>query len=78
MVFDGYSDISGNIKATEQSGQYRFRRCVKMNVSLKTKITVKQEDFLPNFNNKNQLINLLMLQLQKNGINALQASGDAR
>lgn len=77
VVFDGYTDTSESTKAAEQSRRYRLRRCVDINVSLESEMKFKQEDFLSNFHNKSQLINLLMMQLQKNGINTLQASGDA-
>ncbi|KAG5864390.1 hypothetical protein JTB14_022288 [Gonioctena quinquepunctata] len=36
-----------------------------------------QEDSLSNIHNMSQLINLLMMQMHRNGINALQTSGDA-
>lgn len=64
-------------KAADQSQRYRLKRCVDINISLESDIKVKQEDFLSNFHNKSQLIKLLMMQLNKNGMNTLQAVGDA-
>ncbi|KAG5877242.1 hypothetical protein JTB14_019620 [Gonioctena quinquepunctata] len=69
--------MAESTKAAEQSQRYRLRRCVDINISLESEIKVKQEDFPPNLNNKSQLMNLLMMQLQKNGMKTLQASSEA-
>lgn len=61
---------SESTKAAKHSRRYSIKRRVDIKVSLKSEIKLKERDFLSNFHNKSQLINLLMIQLQ-NEINRL-------
>lgn len=77
VVFDGYTNSANCTKSQEQRRRYKLRRSADINLSWNTSVPVKQEDFLSNPTNKSQLISLLRLKLQENGIRTLQATNDA-
>lgn len=77
VVFDGYSNSKNSTKTAEQERRYRLKKSVDIHLNRDTEITVNQEQFLSNQNNKDRLINMLKSDLQKNGIQIQQASDDA-
>ncbi|CAK1580968.1 unnamed protein product [Parnassius mnemosyne] len=76
VVFDGYSDVNST-KRAEQKRRGLTRTSVDINCNENTIITVQQEHFLANENNKTRLIQFLTEKMTAAGIETTVATGDA-
>ncbi|KAJ8890606.1 hypothetical protein PR048_010115 [Dryococelus australis] len=77
VIFDGCTNSLNSTNAPVQEQWYRMKKSSDINLHLNTEINVKQDYFLSNEHNKSMLITLSKSQLDENGIESQQASGDA-
>ncbi|KAK3933066.1 Hydrogenase transcriptional regulatory protein HupR1 [Frankliniella fusca] len=76
VVFDGYSDRPST-KSEEQQRRAARASCIDVNIHPEITTSIPQQKFLSNNRNKVQLISLLTERLQGNGVEVVQADGDA-
>lgn len=76
VVFDGYGDLNST-KRAEQKRRGSTKTSVDINFDENMKVTVQQEHFLANENNKTKLIHLLTQKMAASGIETKVATGDA-
>lgn len=74
VVFDGYTDVNSTKRAEQKR---KGKKSADINFELHMKVTVQQDQFLSNENNKTRLINLLSQQMIDAGIEIQVAAGDA-
>ena len=76
IVFDGYDD-KYSTKASEQRRRYATCDSPNFTIQEDSPVTVTQQKFLSNSNNKKQLIQMLTNRLSKENIEVKSASADA-
>ena len=75
IVFDGYREEPS--PKDQENARRANQKCHNFSISNDTILTVSQQSFLANSNNKTGLIRLLMLQLEEDGHTVKQAVSDA-
>jgi len=77
VVFDGYEHTSNSTKVVEQNRRRAHTTSVDIEFNYNTTVTVQQEHFLANSNNKSRFINLLSHKMNIEGIETTTAVADA-
>lgn len=77
VVFDGYNNSTNSVKAMEQ--RRRAAKCSSVDTYFDEtmNVTVSQEKFLSNSNNKSRLISMLSVKFEANNFVVKQAQDDA-
>lgn len=77
VVFDGYGNNSSSIKGVERLRRSNKNLCPNILFDQEMSVTVSQETFLSNQNNKTRFIKFLVEYLKRENISVIQADDDA-
>ncbi|KAJ8890401.1 hypothetical protein PR048_009909 [Dryococelus australis] len=75
--YSGYSSTAKSTKDVEKTRRYRLKKSVVIHFGKDTEITLKQDYYLCNGNNKSKLISMLSVRLCDSGIECRNTSDDA-